>query len=149
MRALMHRRCKDFGMTGPLPRKRWGSCAALWIVSLATWSNTFQIRILLNDGRNWTVRAYICKERFSKRCFWLSILPEAACWGASQSPARRRSSFCGCAFCKRFFRPSPSILCLWSGAGLVRNTKRKEPGLEVSLNRPILCGQYKKEACKG
>ena len=69
MRALMHRRCKDFGMTGPLPRKRWGSCAALWIVSLATWSNTFQIRILLNDGRNWTVRAYICKERFGKQGF--------------------------------------------------------------------------------
>lgn len=37
-----------------------------------------------------------------KQCFWLSTLPDAACWSAPQSPAHRSSSFCGCAFYKRF-----------------------------------------------
>ena len=33
-----------------------------------------------------------------KLCLWLSISPDAACWGTPRSPVHRRSSFCGCAF---------------------------------------------------
>lgn len=40
-----------------------------------------------------------------------------------------KNSFCGCAFCNRFLRPFLPTLC-WSRAGLVQNTKRKEPGSE-------------------
>ena len=69
---------------------------------------------------------------FRMPCFWLSTLPEAACWGTPQSPVDRRSSFCGCAFCKRFSGPR-RLSYVWSRAGLVRKTKRKEPGLEVSF----------------
>ena len=37
----------------------------------------------------------------------------------------------------------------WAGTTSSRPNKKELPGSSGCVNRPILCGQYKKEACKG
>lgn len=64
-----------------------------WLVlKLSLIANVKRVRCFLSP-----ILSYHCKQRL-----WLSTLPDAACWGAPQTPVHHRSSFCSCAFCKRF-----------------------------------------------